>query len=154
MKKTEKVSVLPRCREKLFSQDLSTRASHAVVSHRLNLVTRNLNDLKKLQTNIIEKWFLELAGIQPTAKKKENKNIPLIKPKTISEEHRCWHSSLLAVNLRTYGVKMGKSCGPKLSKSSHQSMALSILNRSSPFLTSIVLNPMNFSTLNLYRVIY
>ena len=64
MKKTEKVSVLPRCTawlalvlrscEKLFSQDLSTRGSHAVVSHRLNLVTRNLNDLKKLQTNIIE----------------------------------------------------------------------------------------------------
>ena len=57
MKKTEKVSVLPRCREKLFSQDLSTRASHAVVSHRLNFVTRNLNDLKKLQTNIIEQMI-------------------------------------------------------------------------------------------------
>ena len=120
-------------------------------------MTCNLNELKKLPTDIIEKWFLELAGIQPTTKKwqkKTPKKLPLIKPKTISEEHRCWHSSLLAVNLRTYGVKMGKSLCPKLSKSSHQSMALSILNRSSPFFTSIVLNPINFSTLNLSRVIY
>ena len=55
--------------EKLFSQDLSSKAGHTMVGHRLNLATHNLNELKKLRTDIIEKLFLELAGIQPTAKK-------------------------------------------------------------------------------------